>query len=187
MEWTRITTNICEPGTKLTSYELFLNKNFGNEKRQITVFLSTLDHEFITSRRVFRSTIHFVEYTTIFLWILEMYFIFYVCITRHLLGTACTPALQFFHYWQRNDKHPFRYWMHCYLLAWILCWSYTLILPCNWRTKCAVLNWICRALGPFPMFYSQEFMAIGENICWTEVESAWIVMFTVMTSLTQVY
>ena len=67
------------------------------------IFLSTLDYRFITSWIICRSTPCFIGYTTIFLWILEKYVIFYVSFTRHLPGAACAPALQSFHYWLRND------------------------------------------------------------------------------------
>ena len=54
------------------------------------IFLSTLDHGFITSKRIFKSILCFIGYTTIFLRILEIYFIFYISITQCLPGAACT-------------------------------------------------------------------------------------------------
>ena len=84
------------------------------------ISLSTLDHGFITWRTVFRSTLCFIGYTTIFLWILEKCFIFYVSITRRLPGSACASELQSFHYWLRNMTYWFCYWMYYYLLARVL-------------------------------------------------------------------
>ena len=59
------------------------------------IFLSTLDHGFITSGRIFRPTLWFIRYTTKFVWILEIYFSFHATLIRCCLhfGSKILPPL----------------------------------------------------------------------------------------------
>ena len=92
------------------------------------IFLPTLDHGFITSRRIFRSTPCFIGYTTIFLWILEIYFIF---MSQLHDVYRVLPALR--HYSPsttgKEMTYPFPYQRYYYLLAQVLHWSNVNSIP----------------------------------------------------------
>ena len=84
----------------------YMHEFFPHKLHCVTgIFLSTLDHGLITSRRILRSTTCFVGYT-LYYHILRNFrnvFYFYTVITRRLPGAACSQAPQSFYYWQRND------------------------------------------------------------------------------------
>ena len=72
------------------------------------IFLSTLDHGFIMSRRTFRSALCFIGYTTIFLWILEI-FLFLKSLSRDEYRMLPAPLHYNSSTTGKEMTYPFRY------------------------------------------------------------------------------
>ena len=133
--------------------------------------MSTLDHGFIISRRIFTSSLWFIRYTTVFLWILEIYIIFlhlyHAMFTGCCLhsGTTILPLLA------KKWRMHFAIW--CTITSWRKYYAgATLNLPCNSLTKCAMLKQIRRLLELFPMILSpgvydhwQKYLLDRRKIC----------------------